>query len=174
MKSLKLKSLVLAAGFAVATLSTVAGATGSVTTITPHTFSFSGSVTGGTGPAAVFDEYLGSFNLSSFEATVSFNAVVPGKMHLDNVELVDAITHVAIADSAANLSWNGGNSKYAFGYAAGVAPLSNYSIHFTGWSTKGATYSGLMTSAVPEPETYGMMLAGLGLMGFVARRRKSV
>lgn len=26
-------------------------------------------------------------------------------------------------------------------------------------------------AAVPEPETYGMMLAGLGLMGFVARRR---
>lgn len=27
-------------------------------------------------------------------------------------------------------------------------------------------------SAIPEPETYAMMLAGLGLMGFVARRRK--
>jgi hypothetical protein len=28
------------------------------------------------------------------------------------------------------------------------------------------------TSAVPEPETYAMLLAGLGLMGFVARRRR--
>jgi|GEM_PF-1113177 len=27
-------------------------------------------------------------------------------------------------------------------------------------------------SAVPEPETYGMMLAGLGLMGILTRRRK--
>ncbi len=27
-------------------------------------------------------------------------------------------------------------------------------------------------TSVPEPETYGMMLVGLGLMGFVARRRK--
>ncbi len=26
--------------------------------------------------------------------------------------------------------------------------------------------------AIPEPETYAMMLAGLGLLGFVARRRK--
>jgi hypothetical protein len=27
-------------------------------------------------------------------------------------------------------------------------------------------------SAVPEPDTYGMLLAGLGLFGFIARRRK--
>ena len=27
--------------------------------------------------------------------------------------------------------------------------------------------------AVPEPETYAMLLAGLGMMGFVARRRKN-
>ena len=27
-------------------------------------------------------------------------------------------------------------------------------------------------SAIPEPETYAMLLAGLGLMGFIARRKK--
>jgi hypothetical protein len=32
--------------------------------------------------------------------------------------------------------------------------------------------SGQLVAAVPEPETYAMLLAGLGLMGFVARRRK--
>jgi len=30
-----------------------------------------------------------------------------------------------------------------------------------------------ITTAVPEPETYAMMLAGLGLMGFIARRRNN-
>ena len=29
-------------------------------------------------------------------------------------------------------------------------------------------------SAVPEPETYGMLMAGLGLMGFMVRRKKNV
>jgi len=29
-----------------------------------------------------------------------------------------------------------------------------------------------VTAAIPEPETYAMLLAGLGLLGFVARRRK--
>jgi len=28
------------------------------------------------------------------------------------------------------------------------------------------------TLAVPEPETYAMLLAGLGLLGFIARRSK--
>ena len=36
----------------------------------------------------------------------------------------------------------------------------------------GTTQDLVVFAPVPEPETYAMMLAGLGLMGFVARRRK--
>lgn len=32
--------------------------------------------------------------------------------------------------------------------------------------------AGYITAAIPEPETYAMLLAGLGLLGFMARRRK--
>jgi hypothetical protein len=33
-------------------------------------------------------------------------------------------------------------------------------------------FSPNLTAAIPEPETYAMLLAGLGLLGFMARRRK--
>ncbi|MBK7005761.1 MAG: PEP-CTERM sorting domain-containing protein [Burkholderiales bacterium] len=42
---------------------------------------------------------------------------------------------------------------------------SFYSVHLTGVD------SAINTTPVPEPETYALMLAGLGLMGAVARRR---
>lgn len=37
-----------------------------------------------------------------------------------------------------------------------------------------ASFGGaVMLAPVPEPETYGMMLGGLGILGFLARRRKA-
>jgi len=54
-------------------------------------------------------------------------------------------------------------------------PLSGASfVTVTGISngTAGAIYAGA-AAAVPEPETYAMLLAGLGLMGAVVRRRSN-
>ena len=44
-----------------------------------------------------------------------------------------------------------------------------------GTDTGAASYAGTLniTSAVPEPATYGMLLGGLALMGMVARRRQA-
>jgi hypothetical protein len=36
-----------------------------------------------------------------------------------------------------------------------------------------ADFKGPVVSPIPEPETYGMLLAGLSLLGFVARKRKA-
>ena len=39
-------------------------------------------------------------------------------------------------------------------------------------SVNNLTLAQAVSAPIPEPETYAMMLAGLGLIGFVARRRK--
>ena len=61
---------------------------------------------------------------------------------------------------------------------AGLAPTDQVLFH-ANWSgaSDGAESFFLFSAggpptAVPEPETYAMLLAGLGMMGFVARRRK--
>lgn len=58
--------------------------------------------------------------------------------------------------------WGGG------GDPAGTFPLGNLN------NPNNNNFFGAanMVFAIPEPEIYAMMLAGLGLMGFVARRRK--
>ena len=49
-------------------------------------------------------------------------------------------------------------------YTPEIDPVSNYATKFY---FEGST----LVAAVPEPETYAMLLAGLGLMGAIARRR---
>jgi hypothetical protein len=52
----------------------------------------------------------------------------------------------------------------------------SYSLLVNGVSGRGGSYTVNLTTtatAVPEPEAYAMMLAGLGLVGFAARRKFS-
>lgn len=41
------------------------------------------------------------------------------------------------------------------------------------WSGPNSTQDLAVFAPIPEPETYAMLLAGLGLMGFIARRRRA-
>ncbi|MBN2864530.1 MAG: PEP-CTERM sorting domain-containing protein [Thiotrichales bacterium] len=52
-----------------------------------------------------------------------------------------------------------GNAQNDYEYNLNISPISS--------SVQN------ITSAVPEPSTYALMLAGLGLVGFMARRRKT-
>jgi len=66
--------------------------------------------------------------------------------------------------------------------ASGLTGLPSSSLLFSGGIVPGFysletdlhganSYSGSIVTAVPEPETYAMLLVGLGLLGFAARRR---
>jgi len=60
-------------------------------------------------------------------------------------------------------------SKYFNVYTNGGPYIT--SVVFTSGGNAFETDNHSFITAVPEPETYAMMLAGLGLMGFIARRR---
>ena len=61
-------------------------------------------------------------------------------------------------------------------YIAGVTQFSAQALD-NGWSgniiPNGREYTLQVQVAIPEPETYAMFIAGLGLMGFMARRRET-
>ena len=62
-------------------------------------------------------------------------------------------------------------STYTINSTAGISHFM-----FTGSSIVGNTSIDnlvAVTAAVPEPETYALLLAGLGVLGFVARRRQA-
>lgn len=69
-----------------------------------------------------------------------------------------------LAGSAVNGSLldNGGNSLIHHSLNSNIDGQYNFSVR-----------NGVVQPPVPEPETYAMLLAGLGLMGAVARRRKT-
>lgn len=66
-------------------------------------------------------------------------------------------------------------STDAMSLSFGLLSAGSYMLKFWGSpaGTKGGYYNGTISvAAVPEPETYAMFLAGLGLIGGIARRRK--
>ena len=72
------------------------------------------------------------------------------------------------------------NTSFAFRVVSAFAPgTSSYAAsrsisNYEGgtWRFDMVTVSGTATAPIPEPETYAMFLAGLGLMGFAARRKQ--
>ena len=86
------------------------------------------------------------------------------------------ITSAGNAFGAFNISGNNSNLKshlYSVNLATGAAVEIGY---FTGGVVSGLTSASVTQgpiSAIPEPETYAMLLAGLGLLGFSARRKNT-
>lgn len=185
MKSFNLKALTVALGLTVFSVGAQAG----VLTFSSGVANFGNNFADNVAFSDVFTFSVANNTVGSFSATVS-----AGYFTFPNVGQVWGvdITNFSLTGPV-NAAGTGVESPIPFtsfladNWTISTTNLTagNYSLTVTGtalpvsvFPVSAATgYGGkayLEVSAVPEPETYGMMLAGLGLMGFVAARRKSV
>ena len=88
-----------------------------------------------------------------------------GNQTVDFATLLQGITYVGV--HFGNGQGGPGNATAFYRLDAG-AGLDTFTLNYNA-SSNARLYS---TVAVPEPETYAMLLAGLGVVGFMARRRK--
>ena len=113
-----------------------------------------------------------TFNLAGFDATT---ASLTGRFAADN-SAIAYLNGVQIGTSGGFTSWSSFAASNNFN--AGVNTLS---FVVTNLAQNGGNPTGLRVeflssnvTAVPEADTYAMMMAGLGLMGLIARRKKTV
>ena len=140
---------------------------------------FSLNSVGGANTQNSFSAYLGSaasfdiFYSFTADATKSYTVDVSSYYNVANFEvLVDA---QPLAFSYSGSPSNGSFYTGTLNLLAGSTHIIQVSGTYTPYvpNVPGATFFGTVTAvaAVPEPETFVMLLAGLGLITFVARRR---
>ena len=132
------------------------------------------------GDGATFTHWL-AFNLESarseLSATLAGSAVLAGNsIAFDSFGLYSAQDDSTLIQAGSTTDFG---MKLAFGGIDYTGPAllagGTYYLRIVGTavSSEGnlATYAGTITTAVPEPSTYGMLALGLGLIGFATRSR---
>lgn len=89
-----------------------------------------------------------------------------------NAIRLNTMTPSATPDYAEYNGWRSGEATFA-GYKSLINNLANWTVDTVNGSYAGTipNITTFTVTSVPEPKNYAMLLAGLGLMGFIARRR---
>lgn len=90
---------------------------------------------------------------------------------INNVDLVSGAPDFSF-DGTGKTTTNMGWTLQSFTFTANSA-LTTLTFKSLMTGAEGPALDNVVVTAVPEPETYAMMLAGLGLLGFAARRKKN-
>jgi hypothetical protein len=168
-------------GCAPAATATLTGLTFTDSTFNVNTAA--GFVSIGNAPGTPNLNNLGSFALTGspfvytgndFELTVSFSAPA-GTNPASSVFTSDLMGTVGATD-------NGGvfvdfdNTPKAFTFDSGMFTffVNDVSVVQGGRVAVTGVINATVTTPIPEPETYALMLAGLAAVGFMSRRRKKV
>lgn len=157
---MKIKSIIAAAAFAVVAVSANA-ATYSAPVNTAALYTVSGS----------FEDYL-TFNIAT-PSTFSWSAVNTPVSQLINVGPYSFTFTSNITGLTSSLF--SGTPTTGSAVSSSTLNSGDYFIKITGLGAgtggSGSYVVATSVTAVPEPESYAMFLAGLGIMGAVARRR---
>lgn len=111
-----------------------------------------------------------TFTLNSFVIAGAWGSQTLGLEGLnDGVTLFSGSLFVSTTATTYNANWAGIDQLRI---SIGGDFVDHPDLVITGqhWALDNLTYNN--TAPIPEPETYAMLLAGLGLLGFAARRRK--
>lgn len=65
----------------------------------------------------------------------------------------------------------GAKQSWYLDFSRGFQDVSGQTYGFYAWAVRDGDVASV-TTPIPEPEAYAMMLAGLGLLGFMTRRKK--